>query len=89
MNGVPTCASSDLLTKLAREEYGFDGYITGDCGAAADVWTAHAYGGDAAGAAAASISAGMDVDCGSFVQKINSSKLTMDALDKVFAFSTT
>jgi beta-D-xylosidase 4 len=87
LNGVPTCASSDLLTKLAREEYGFDGYITGDCGAAADVWTAHAYGGDAAGAAAASISAGMDVDCGSFVQKngmaaLNSSKLTMDALDK-------
>lgn len=87
MNGVPTCASSDLLTKLAREEYGFDGYITGDCGAAADVWTAHAYGGDAAGAAAASISAGMDVDCGSFVQKngmaaLNSSKLSMDALDK-------
>jgi beta-glucosidase-like glycosyl hydrolase len=64
LNGTPTCASSDLMTKLAREEYGFDGYITGDCGAADDVWTAHNYGGDAAGAAAASITAGMDVDCG-------------------------
>ena len=87
LNGVPTCASSDLMTKLARETYGFDGYITGDCGAAQDVWTAHAFGGDAAGAAAASITAGMDVDCGSFVAKngmaaLKSSKLTMAALDK-------
>jgi len=67
MNGVPTCADPNLLTTLARGKWKFDGYITADCGAAADVWTAHKYGGSAAGAVAASVKAGMDIDCGSFV----------------------
>ena len=85
--GVPTCADSKILTEYARETLGFDGYITGDCGAAQDVWTAHHFGGDAAGAAAASITAGMDVDCGSFVKQngaaaLSSGKLTAAALDK-------
>ena len=69
MNGVPTCASPDLIQTLAREKWGFDGYLAGDCGAAEDVWTAHAYGGSAEGAVAESIRAGLDNDCGSFVGK--------------------
>jgi len=31
-SGVPTCADPKILTELARESFGFDGYITGDCG---------------------------------------------------------
>eukprot|EP01051_Picozoa_sp_SAG22_P011693 SAG22_NODE_1148_length_5359_cov_2.946958_7_plen_297_part_00 len=90
MNGVPTCASKYLETELAREAWGFDGYITGDCGAAADVWTAHKYGGDAEGAAAASIAAGMDVDCGSFEKSnaagaLKSGKLREADLDKAIS----
>ena len=51
------------------------------------MWSAHHFGGDAAGAAAASLTAGMDVDCGSFVKQngmaaIKSGKLTTAALDK-------
>ena len=31
LNGVPTCANSPLMTDLMRGEFGFQGYITGDC----------------------------------------------------------
>ena len=37
LNGVPTCASSFLLTDIARKEWGFSGYITSDCEACDDV----------------------------------------------------
>ena len=29
VNGVPSCANHYLLTELARDKWGFDGYITG------------------------------------------------------------
>lgn len=32
INGVPACASNEFLTDIARKEWGFDGYITSDCG---------------------------------------------------------
>ena len=32
-SGVPSCANDWLLTSVAREEWGFDGYITSDCDA--------------------------------------------------------
>jgi hypothetical protein len=31
MNGIPTCADHGLLSTTAREDWGFDGYVTGDC----------------------------------------------------------
>lgn len=33
VNGIPSCADHDLLTKTAREEWGFKGYIVSDCDA--------------------------------------------------------
>ena len=33
VNGVPSCADFNLLTKTARKEWHFRGYITSDCGA--------------------------------------------------------
>ena len=33
INGVPSCASKYLLTDLARNAWGFQGYITSDCAA--------------------------------------------------------
>lgn len=33
VNGVPSCGDRDLLTKTAREEWGFQGYIVSDCDA--------------------------------------------------------
>ena len=43
VNGVPSCASKYLLTDLLRDKWGFDGYITSDCGAVSDVQFNHKY----------------------------------------------
>ena len=43
VNGVPSCANDWLLTTVARENWGFDGYITSDCDADANVDTTHHY----------------------------------------------
>ena len=68
INGVPTCADPHLLTTIARGQLGFDGYITGDCGAAKDVYATHNFTATAKEAADASLAAGMDQDCGSFLK---------------------
>ena len=68
LNGKPTCADPELLRTLARDTFGFTGYVTGDCGAAEDVFATHHFAATPAGAAAASLAAGMDIDCGSFVK---------------------
>ena len=63
VNGVPSCASSELLTKNLRQKWGFNGYVTGDCGAVADVAGAHHF---ARGneTCALVLGAGLDSDCG-------------------------
>ncbi|KAJ2986194.1 hypothetical protein NUW58_g5145 [Xylaria curta] len=68
VNGVPTCADPWLLQNVLREHYGFseDRWVTADCDSLANVWTDHRYGGSAANAAAASLNAGTDLDCGQF-----------------------
>ena len=68
VNGVPSCANGDALGALARGSWGFDGYVTSDCGAVADVQDSHKYTADAAATVTAVLSAGMDTDCGSFMQ---------------------
>ena len=67
INGVPTCASEWLLTTVARDAWGFEGYIVSDCDAVANVLSPHHYVQTAAQAAAATLRAGMDVDCSYFV----------------------
>jgi len=39
INGIPSCANEYLMNDLARESWGFDGYITGDCGAVSNVFS--------------------------------------------------
>ena len=43
INGKPTCADPWLLQDVARDAWGFDGYITSDCGAESDVFINHHY----------------------------------------------
>ncbi|KAL8058449.1 hypothetical protein ABFX02_03G019000 [Erythranthe guttata] len=43
VNGVPNCADYDLLTKTARGEWGFQGYIVSDCNAVAVIHDVHKY----------------------------------------------
>jgi beta-glucosidase len=63
INGVPGCASEYLLDGTLREQWTFDGYVTGDCDAVRDIETGHKYAKSAAEAGAFAINAGLDNDC--------------------------
>jgi beta-glucosidase len=64
VDGAPACASSYLLDKTLREAWSFQGYVTSDCGAVADITTGHHYTPDNAHGSAAAVRAGTDTTCG-------------------------
>ena len=63
-NGEPCNASPTLLQKILRDEWGFDGYVVSDCGAIADVYKDHHVVNTPEEAAAISVKAGCDLECG-------------------------
>ncbi|KAK3159124.1 hypothetical protein QOZ80_2AG0146020 [Eleusine coracana subsp. coracana] len=69
VNGVPTCADYNLLSKTARNDWGFYGYITSDCDAVAIIHEVQGYAKTAEDAVAYVLKAGMDVNCGTYVQQ--------------------
>ncbi|RHN54870.1 putative glycosidase [Medicago truncatula] len=66
VNGVPACASKDLLG-LVRNKWGFEGYIASDCDAVATVFEYQKYAKSAEDAVADVLKAGMDINCGTFM----------------------
>ena len=76
VNGCPTCAWPWLLNETARVGWGFDGHVTGDCGAARDVYSkcqdqncsgGHHFAKTPVEAVKDVLTAGMDSDCGNMV----------------------
>jgi beta-glucosidase-like glycosyl hydrolase len=83
INGVPSCASPWLLDEVARGDWGFDGYITSDCDADADVYRAHHYKNWSKEQVVAGVlKAGTDVDCTSFVGANGQSALDKGLIDE-------
>ena len=64
VNHVPSNANTFLLTDLLRRNWGFEGYVVSDCGAVSDMVEGHHFFKTGAEAAARSILAGCDLDCG-------------------------
>jgi beta-glucosidase len=64
VDGEPACANPYLLTDLLRKQWGFDGYVTSDCGAIYDIWANHKFVQTPAEAAALAVKAGDDLCCG-------------------------
>lgn len=66
VDGVPDCANHELLQNILRRQWGFQGYVTSDCGAISDFYSkdGHHYSPDKAHAAAAGVLAGTDTSCG-------------------------
>jgi beta-glucosidase-like glycosyl hydrolase len=90
VNGKPSCANDWLLETTLRETWGFEGYVTSDCGAIEDIYTQHNYTTDGINATAQSIAAGTDVDCGGVYSKFLSEAvqkrlLTHDQVDRSFS----
>ena len=62
--GKAACGSPYLLDEILRGEWGFDGYITSDCGALGDIYKHHKLVETPAEAAATALKAGTDLECG-------------------------
>jgi beta-glucosidase len=67
IDGAPACASKELLVDVLRQDWGFKGFVTSDCGAVDDFFTpnGHHYSADKAAASVAGIRTGTDTNCGS------------------------
>ena len=63
INDVPCTCNPWLLTKVLREEWGFDGYVVSDCGAAYNIYSQHHFTRIPETAAALALKAGLDLEC--------------------------
>ncbi|KAK4489939.1 hypothetical protein RD792_000589 [Penstemon davidsonii] len=75
VNGVPNCADYNLLTKTARGEWDFHGYITSDCDAVSTMHDILKYANVPEDAVADVLKAGMDVNCGSYLKTYTKSAI--------------
>ena len=87
VNHVPCNANPFLLTDLLRRSWGFEGYVVSDCGAIFDMLYGHHFFKTGAEAAARSILAGCDLNCGveyrRFLQQaLNEGLLEVKDLDR-------
>jgi len=73
INGTPSCANPTLLHDRVRAVWGFPGYVVSDCDAVDEVTEYLHYTSDHAHGAAASLKAGVDLDCGSTYGHLNES----------------
>ncbi|KAF5752154.1 putative beta-D-xylosidase [Tripterygium wilfordii] len=67
VNGKPTCADPDLLKNTIRGQWRLNGYIVSDCDSVGILYDPQHYTATPEEAAAASIKAGLDLDCGPFL----------------------
>ena len=80
VDGVPGCASTDLLQKRLRDEWGFQGYVVSDCGAIGDIFRSHKYVATEGEAAVSAVKAGADLTCGgeyrSLLDEVKAGRIT-------------
>ncbi|KAL4271604.1 hypothetical protein GQ457_13G010000 [Hibiscus cannabinus] len=80
VNGVPSCADQNLLSKTARGEWDFKGYIASDCDAVDVMYNDQRYTKAPEDAVVDVLRAGMDLNCGSFLQKYTKSAILQKKL---------
>jgi beta-glucosidase len=64
VDGLPACASPQLLDDILRKQWGFQGYVVSDCGAIEDIYKHHKKAGSPEAGVAMAIKAGTDLNCG-------------------------
>ena len=68
-NGVPDNGSTELLQKILREEWGFDGYVVSDCSGPENFLNKQSVVSNLEEASRMAIHAGVDIECGSAYTK--------------------
>jgi len=68
-DGVPDNGSVELLQKILREEWGFDGVVISDCNGPENILTKQAVADDMLQVCRLAILAGVDIECGSAFAK--------------------
>lgn len=68
-DGEPCCGNSMLMQEILRKKWGFDGYVTSDCGAIDDFYRHHKTHINPEYAAADAVFNGTDIDCGKSAYK--------------------
>ena len=68
VDGIPSCANTELLQKKLRHDWKYSGYVVSDCWAIANIYESHKSTSSLAEAAGVAISSGVDLDCGDTVQ---------------------
>jgi beta-glucosidase len=61
---APACANKMLLQQILRGDWGFQGFVTSDCDAVADISEGHHYATNRETGSADAVEAGTDTDCG-------------------------
>ncbi|KAJ0093203.1 hypothetical protein Patl1_24930 [Pistacia atlantica] len=67
VNGKPTCADPDILKNTIRGQWRLNGYIVSDCDSVGVLYDTQHYTDTPEEAAAITIKAGLDLDCGPFL----------------------
>ncbi|KAJ4759550.1 beta-D-xylosidase 4 [Rhynchospora pubera] len=81
VNGVPSCAREDLLNQ-ARDEWGFEGYITSDCDAVAIIYENQTYSSSPEESIADVLKAGMDINCGTYLLRHTKSAIEKGKIEE-------
>jgi len=85
IDGTPACANTMLLQDHLRDAWKFQGYVTSDCGAVADISEGHKFAPDLEAASVAAVKAGTDTTCGNeyptLVKAVKDGKISQAAID--------
>ena len=63
VNGIPACANDFLMNQVARGRWGWEGWITSDCGALNDILNSHHYVNNGSALVQVTLRAGCDIGC--------------------------
>ena len=65
VNGVPACANNFLMNEIARGRWGWEGWITSDCGAVSCIYDNHHYVKNHSAQVQVALRSGCDIGCDS------------------------
>ncbi|KAE9595085.1 hypothetical protein Lal_00041252 [Lupinus albus] len=84
INGKPSCADPDLLKGVIREKWKLNGYIVSDCDSVEVLYKNQHYTATPEEAAAKTILAGLDLDCGSYLGQYTQGAIDNGLLDETY-----